>query len=368
MGKLVRVLVILSTPLAVGALVFGIFLFDKREILVGRTGMLETSIINISRYIEEEDAEELKVEHTGKDSSDVEARSVTNPDIDPFWETYNDALETSDIPHFSWNNNATKKALREFYKLDPDGKPVRDLNNKKDRNGRMKTLLSTLESRVAKQSSNLSSTRAQMVTLRKELENTIDQLNSQKSQRRSNLITIKDQEETIAQLESKVAAQKRQISDLEQQKRELNEEITTLNAEINGLKDELLGLNKRIAELDTIIKQQRGIIEGYERNRTGGPSGTDVGPGPKGKIVSINTEHNYVMVQLNADFIAEIQAKPDTAGALIVELYVRPDAENSRVTNKIRIERFDLKTKVGVGTILTDWQQAPFNIGDIVFN
>ena len=370
MGKLVRVLVIISTPLAVGALVFGIFLYNKRELLVGRTALLEETIIAVSNFIEEEDPEQIDdMPHVGRDISSVGARVLTTPDIDSFWEDYKDTYETTGMPRFEWNNTPTRAALREFYALDGEGKPKRDINNRKDRNGRMKALLDGLRARVAKQYEALNLTRSELAKTRKELEDTIVLHNDEKIERRKNLVTISDQRTTISGLEDDKRSLKGQVSNLEQEKLELNEEIKGLNKEIAEHIEEKQGLEQKISDQKTRIKELQIQIDNLAPGTPGG-STIPGGAGDKGNIVSVNEGLNFTIVKLNEAFIAQIKTAQANGGSarFAIDLYVRPNVEGAKVTNKIRLERFDFENGVGIGSILLDWKQAPLRSGDIVYN
>lgn len=52
MGNVLRWLVCVILALGVGALVLAILLFNKRELLVGRTHLLETQLIKVAKTIE----------------------------------------------------------------------------------------------------------------------------------------------------------------------------------------------------------------------------------------------------------------------------------------------------------------------------
>ena len=54
MGKLLRVLVFVFLIFSIGALVLGWMLFDKRELLKGRTQKLEAAFVELSATNEDE--------------------------------------------------------------------------------------------------------------------------------------------------------------------------------------------------------------------------------------------------------------------------------------------------------------------------
>jgi len=86
MGKFLRVLVILLLLLSIGALWVGCLLFQKRELLKGRTQKLENYIVYLGKTIEEKPAElKEKPEYPSRDVSPLNPEILENPDRSPFW-------------------------------------------------------------------------------------------------------------------------------------------------------------------------------------------------------------------------------------------------------------------------------------------
>ena len=97
MGKLLKILVVLLLLLSIGALVLGMMLFNKRELLKGRTQKLENAIVALGTAIEAEAPvlEEVP-EFEARDISRVEAEPLDTPDLSPFWDDYKAELEVAD--------------------------------------------------------------------------------------------------------------------------------------------------------------------------------------------------------------------------------------------------------------------------------
>ena len=73
MGKLLRVLTVILFILTIGALTMGILLFNRREILKGRTQKLERTLIMLGPTIEAEGAalDETKPDYPARDIDDT---------------------------------------------------------------------------------------------------------------------------------------------------------------------------------------------------------------------------------------------------------------------------------------------------------
>jgi hypothetical protein len=126
MGKLLRVVVIIILILSIGALVFGILLFGKREELKGRTQKLETTVMKLGPYIEKEPTTEIPAKgFAARDIDDCKAEALDSPKKSAFWDSYKIELEVADLPKLKLEDKI--RELRSFYKINPvDGKPEKD--------------------------------------------------------------------------------------------------------------------------------------------------------------------------------------------------------------------------------------------------
>jgi len=97
MATFLKVLTVFFLILAIGALVLGIHLFEKRELLKGRTQKLEKAIIALGTVTEDVDEQalvaEAKKDYPAKDVSECEAKIVETPELSKFWDTYQAHLE-----------------------------------------------------------------------------------------------------------------------------------------------------------------------------------------------------------------------------------------------------------------------------------
>lgn len=375
MGKLLRVLSVLFFLLAIAAFVLGFMLFNKRELLKGRTQKLENAVIQLANFIEDKPAEPEPASFPARDISDCSAQILPEPQKSDFWSSYDVALEGQDNP--AVNLSPRKTELMSYYKIDPitlkimrdpTGYPVTSGD------GTMQGLLDELNEKAADQLNTLNKTRQQLESARQELVSVITELNSRKTNLRESLAEIVKLNTTIDDLQSTVRSLEGQVADLEQQKRDLEDQVAVQAQEIEQFKAE-------IADRDATIAQQRSRIEELigQVGKAGGPiigaSSAylrDVETGTKGSVVSVNPEWNFVIIELNDTFMAEIEAmkeilaKSDLAGSTpSVELLLKRGGPNGEFVAKVRLIQMKSDKKLGVADILADWQQLPILPGDV---
>ena len=125
MGKLVRVLVVVCLLLSIGALVLGIQLFGKRELLKGRTQKLETAIIQLGALIEDEAPRgDSGAQYPERDISPTTLDFLDNPEFSTFWSSYSNSYETADVP--TMNIKRRENELATYYKRTAEGKITKD--------------------------------------------------------------------------------------------------------------------------------------------------------------------------------------------------------------------------------------------------
>ncbi len=88
MGKFLRALVISFLVFSIAALVLGILLFNRRELLKRRTQVLENKLIELGTTIETAGAEALENDFESRDTSDCQAEIVDTPERSEFWKSY----------------------------------------------------------------------------------------------------------------------------------------------------------------------------------------------------------------------------------------------------------------------------------------
>jgi hypothetical protein len=378
MGTTLRVLTIILVFLSAGALTLGTMLFGKRELLKGRTQMLENRLVALTEaYIEDKQADKGEGAPTplpiGRDTDECTAAANDNPKLSPFWDSYKFELEKVDLEKTKVRPGRLKE-LMTYYKVNPaelhwlTGQPVVEKDEfgvpKIEGPGTMNDLLQELTTKAANQYHTLNSTRIQLKELREELMKTIDELNKQKKELRLRLAEIVQLKKKIAELEEKIRQLEKKIQDLEEEKRVLQDKVAEQDKKIKELEEQKVELQTQIEELKKEIKklkeidptkiQMEGIVYRFE-------------PGAKGKVATVNPQWNFVVLDLDDAFLAELaQYKGPTAPEpeLLIKR-VMPGKEDEFVT-KAKLTQIKKVRKLGIADILTDWQQKQVQVGDVV--
>ena len=353
MGKLLRVLVVLLLLLSIGAMVFGLKLFGQREMLKGRTQRLETAVMAIARAVETEaPALAQKPTLTAKDISPVEAERVRVPELSDFWDSYDAGLESrdEDIPKVA----VDRSELKAFYKVDSAGKPMKDAGD-----GPMQAVLDELIARAGDQYSTLTETRNVLKSLRSETVETIEDLNQQKSD-------LRDARVEISQFEAKLRAT---VDPLEAK-------IANLGDEVAELTEERDALNIRTDEMQTQLDLAVEQVEELEKKlevvgRTTGPKPADAGtvalePGVKGMVLEVDTQWNFVILDLSRETLVELLGEELDAQLQAVDFVVRRPGDGGAFVAKVRLIQVKKAERIGVAEILPKWQQLAITEGDVV--
>jgi outer membrane murein-binding lipoprotein Lpp len=364
MGKFLRVLVVFVFLLSIPALILGIMLFNKRELLKGRTQKLEKSLIGLGFYIEEKDAQPPAdpPQYEAKDISPCTPEIPATLDRDEFWKTYPHEMEQVDFPKLDLNKN--KIELAQYYKIDLATGDY-DLDEfgrrKTDGTGTMQEVLTGVLGRAEKQYNVLIKTRDLLKKVREELIKTITDLNSTKGTLRLRLKDIEDLKATIARLEGEITAQKAKIEELQGNIRSLNDTIAQKDSDIAKLTETKLAHEHEIA---TLKKQIDDLMSSTDwRTRTLVPL---IQPGMKGRVITVDPKWNFVIMELTDEFLKEVLgadlSKPVPPAELLIMRGDKPD----QFVAKVRLSQVRVAEKFGVADVLVDWLQAPIKAGDLV--
>ncbi|MFO7871638.1 MAG: hypothetical protein R6V03_09435 [Kiritimatiellia bacterium] len=365
MGTFLKVLVVFILVLSIGALVLGILLFNKRELLKARAQMLEKYVASVSATIESEPPRmETKPEYPAKDVDECTAEIIQDPAKSQFWNTYSNAYELSEQPTMNLNTSRRQLELMSYYKRDPMGSILRDpVKGFKitEGKGTMHDLLEEVLSNAQAQYDLLSATRQQLIDLRNEYIATVEELNQRKAYLRDRLHHIVELNQKIDELNREIDRLNRKIRDLESQIESLQVQIADLNREIERLQEEKADLELDIEHLkqeNNDLRKQLGMEIIVAK--------PVIDAGTKGEVVSVNPDWHYAVVKLNDEFLQEILGEFMDKDPPKVELYIKR-AEDDELVSKARLIQVRRKDKLGVVDILTDWQQAPVREGDTVF-
>ena len=375
MGTLLRVLTVFIFLLSILAFVMGYANFDQRELLIGRTHMLQEYVTKIAKTIEvaqpelpEDDPNSpYEFEPVEWDVDDVTARPNESPMMSDFWDSYSNALEVSGSSFVRLDTEAMEQELRQYYLVKPDpetGKPV----VQKDSQGRPRTKgpgtmhdrLEDVLERAAAQIGRLNKTREQLIRVREHLNEVAGLLNEEKKERRLNLRTIEELKAEIARLEDVIVTKDNEIAKLQREKLELEDTVQDLNTQI-GEKDQT------IQERDAEILPLKERIEQITRVDITGDPRKDVQtgvltPGVKGKVVGVNKELSFVIVELTPEAAAEIVAN-GTFQPVDMDIH-RPGLDT--IVTRVRITNPPSAARITIGDNVYGWEQTPVQIGDEV--
>lgn len=375
MGTLLRVLTVFIFLLSILAFVMGYANFDQRELLIGRTHMLQEYVTKIAKTIEvaqpelpEDDPNSpYEFEPVEWDVDDVTARPNESPMMSDFWDSYSNALEVSGSSFVRLDTEAMEQELRQYYLVKPDpetGKPV----VQKDSQGRPRTKgpgtmhdrLEDVLERAAAQIGRLNKTREQLIRVREHLNEVAGLLNEEKKERRLNLRTIEELKAEIARLEDVIVTKDNEIAKLQREKLELEDTVQDLNTQI-GEKDQT------IQERDAEILRLKERIEQITRVDITGDPRKDVQtgvltPGVKGKVVGVNKELSFVIVELTPEAAAEIVAN-GTFQPVDMDIH-RPGLDT--IVTRVRITNPPSAARITIGDNVYGWEQTPVQIGDEV--
>lgn len=382
MGKVLRVLVIVLAVMAIGATVLAYINYNKREVLIARTHLLEEYVVKFGATIEEKDAPETVMPaYPERDISDVTSREVENPERASFWSTYNHKYEppAESIPKLDYRKYSREDGdgtLAHYYRLNDDGTPDINPNTGKPYTtgeGTMDFLLGQLLTRARAQVANLANTRAELPKLRDELIKTIEELNRQKQDGRQDKRTIEERDSRIATLQSEKQKLEGDIS-------ELNESLRDEQQKSEDLADKCAKQEETVQKLEDRIKQLE-----FEIAELKGNAGTTVvptskialedgvlTPGDKGEIVAFDDERKFAIIRFTPAFMSELLGPERERALPQAEVMVRRakaadgDSNNGFVT-RLRLRQAIREKDIVIADILSDWQQQPVQKGDIVF-
>lgn len=375
MNKALHVLVYLFLILSAAALWFEIELNKKRTLLTDRNRLQEEYVIKIASTVEKVEPNKDATTETKKDVSPIEAKIVDIPETENVLEDYNFYLEQSNLETFSWDNQETKKQLRNVYVLDFEGNIVMDGNVPETKGpGTERELLEMLLDGASKMQSKLNTTRAELVKLHKILDEQVEELNKLKPLAREDKVTIVEKNEKIAKLEEIKADLENQIVKIKAQIDELNAEITSLKDEVVTAQDETAAAKEELLKSQKLVEHLKKLIQEMiaERNRnTGGADKLNSIPtGDKGTIVEADNENMFAIVEFDAKTMKELKGDNLDHPIPNLELGVkRPGfhGEAGEFIGRIRLRQEVREKNYVICDILGAWKQGDIQPGDIIF-
>lgn len=382
MGTVLRVLVVFILILSIGASALAFLLFQRRELLINRTHMLEEQFIKVAKTLEAEPPpDQVQPRYVGKDISPVTSKELDNPERSAFWDTYQYKLETINLPGMDLDNEAKRLQLRQYYQMQrgPDGKLVyvKDALTQQPSTkgpGTMQELLDQIYARAIKQNETLNKTRAELAKLREELTTTIDEHNKLKTQGRADAKTIEEKQKKIEGLEEEIRGLKRKIDGLEEEKRALTAELAEAKNEITKQKATIDELSKTVTDqkkqIDDLLGRLRGGIIRDQTQAATQEILSKLTPGDHGKVVAADESLKFVVIELSDKFMTELLGPNRDQPMPQIDLMVRRPGMKSATgefVTRIKLRQVIRPQNLLVADILIDWQQVPLAKNDVVF-
>ena len=376
MGKLLKVLTIFVFLFSVAAFVLGVLNFNKRELLIGRTNMLEQYVTKLAATIETEQPEfDGTPDHTEWDVDEVTDRVNDDPEMSEFWNTYSNALETSGTVFVNLGTRQNKDILATYYHMVPNPEKPGEMMIDRDMQGApvvegagtMHDLLEDTLARADAQIKRLNTTRQQLITLRMQLDEVAGLLNEEKQLRRGNLATITQLNKKIEELENIIVQKDNEIARLEREKAELNDQIAMLNDQIAEKDQQIQEQETQIARLKEQIDRLLASVAEDGRGPGGGITLSQLAltPGVKGKIREVNREFSFVIVELTEEAKAEVMPEGEFHPIELMVHRKGADGEDIIVT-RVRLINPPSEDRLTIGENMYGWEQIPVEPGDAV--
>jgi chromosome segregation ATPase len=208
-------------------------------------------------------------------------------------------------------------------------------------------------------------------TTRKELVDTITELNTIKQDLRKALVTIVQKDEEIAGLKQTLQQKSEEIAGLNSTVRQKDDQLADLNKTVTLKNQEIDIRDTKIKQQAQTIVQLEGTIEQMK-----GPTGTGKGeeaearrvpPGDKGTVISVDSEWKFCVLSLSQKFFEEMLGPDMSFNVPIIHLLVRKPGGKGMFAAKVRLIQVDVKKRLAVANIMSDWEQIPVEPGDIVY-
>ena len=378
MNKALHALVIVFLALAAAALWFELQLNAKRSLLTDRNRQQENYFVSIARTIEKVEPDKgVTADPINMDVSPVEARPIDSPDMENVLDGYNAYLETSNLDTYNWENANDRGQLRKIYVLDDEGNPVMDLGQPQMTGpGTADELLKKLFESAKAQQSRLNSTRAELVSLRQRLVSVVNEINTLKPAAREDKISLADKEAKISKLEGEKSDLENQVTKIKGQIDELNQEISSLKDEVAVAKDETEAAREEIDKLTQRNQMlEKALKESFQTRGAASAATTSdaissLSAGDKGKLVRVDNESMFAVVELSDDAMKELKGENFDRAMPNMELAVRRtghQGDAGEFVGRIRLRQEVKGKNYVICDILEAWEQDKLQINDIVF-
>ena len=188
---------------------------------------------------------------------------------------------------------------------------------------------------------------------------------------------IKALKDVIEALKDEKVVVEDQLRKSKSEAKELKDEVASLKEEVTAAKDETIAVKEALDKAKETIDNLKRILmrqTSAPRPAVGAVTGGDqLTPGEKGMILKVNNEKLYVVVKFDDAALDELIGSDRTGALPPREMIVARKAkgapgrsQHARVVGKIRLRQRTPTTNLVIADILQDWQQTPFEEGDVV--
>ncbi len=366
MIKTLKAMVIVLFILSATALTLTIMLFNRRQILLARTLALEKALTQVAATCEIPDrGQPSPSEFSGRDIDAISAELLPSPRLSDFWDHYNAQLEvpTRDTLDIS----PRQRELQSYFRIDPiTMKPARDpINRERIRTGpgTMQSVLNDIITASEDQLNRLNATRHQLTQLREETTGATVELNTRKQELRGALCTLVERDSQIGSLQS-------DVMDRDSTIKEKYETIVLLEGELLDAEHIAALQTEDIERLTNNVaywQQRYSEIVGRGDPQTV-RTWTTMRRGQKGTVATVDNSLNYVVMELNDEFVDEYKQamESESAPPPPALMIIRQNSAEDVFIAKVQLGAVDIHQGLAVGSVLKSWQQDAIRKDDRV--
>jgi len=188
------------------------------------------------------------------------------------------------------------------------------------------------------------------------------------------LKTGKELRDVVNPLKQQVAELEDTVDEVNEAKEELEDNLREQQHQMARMTEEKQNLEKEIEGIEEQLAAAREA--GSAAEREGPPGGSPdaqlvampiLPSGEKGRIVAVNPDWNFVVLDLSDEFLAELMGDDMSTFTPGVELMVKRLGMADQFVTKVRLMQVKVDRNLGIADILPDWQQGPVHEGDILF-
>jgi 3-methyladenine DNA glycosylase Tag len=179
----------------------------------------------------------------------------------------------------------------------------------------------------------------------------------------------------VTEVEAAKTAAEEQVTKVKSQVEELTAEVTSLKDEVSSAKDETDAVKEDLAKSQKLVEQLKTRLQSQQQPvaaqaASGGVSAAQVTAGNKGKVVAVNDEGMFAVVEMSDDAMNELIGEERKNGLPLIEMALRRAGFNGpsgEYIGRIRLRQAISGKNLVIVDVLGDWKQSDIKVGDVVF-